>query len=206
MGNKPSASLSGVALAETAKLDDFPAKYPSAFKALTSDAYVDNIFITAADHETLRSKIAEVEHVAKQGGFYFKPFIVSGERVSDVMVGVTASDECTDSSEKALGLYWHVEKDLLYVKADFQKPSKNKRGCKTVEVSMDPTLSVRVLPHLTLRACLSLHARPFDALGFILPTRVIGNILFRNMLQLLKKERKGKIPWDDIITGELKEK
>lgn len=109
MGNKPSASLSGVALAETAKLDDFPVRFPSAFKALTSDAYVDNIFLTAADHKALRSKIDELEHVAKQGGFYFKPFIISGEKISDIIVGVTASDESTASSEKALGLYWHIE-------------------------------------------------------------------------------------------------
>ena len=35
MGNKPSASLLDVALAETAKLNDFPSTYPTAFKALT---------------------------------------------------------------------------------------------------------------------------------------------------------------------------
>ena len=94
---------------------------------------------------------------------------------------------------------------MLYVKADFEKSGKSNWSCTTIEVTAGPT-SVRVLPHLTLRVCLSLHSRPFDALGFILPTRMIGNILFRNTLQLMKKEKKGKIPWDDVITGELKEK
>ena len=95
MGNKPSAALSGVALAETAKLRNYADCYPSAFKALTTDAYVDNVFLTAPNHVQLKSKIDEIEFVAKQGGFFFKPFIVSGERIPDITLGGPAS---TDSA------------------------------------------------------------------------------------------------------------
>lgn len=49
-----------------------------------------------------------------------------------------------------------------------------------------------------------MHARPFDPLGLILPTKVIGNILFRHTLQQIKKDNRGKIPWDEPIEGELK--
>ena len=75
MGNMPSAGLSGTALSETAKLDDYPVRYPHAHKALTEDNYVDNVFLTASDHEKINTKIAEIEAVAAKGGFFFKPFM-----------------------------------------------------------------------------------------------------------------------------------
>ena len=44
MGNKPSGSLSQVALRQTSELDDNAEKYPIAHEAITADSYVDNIF------------------------------------------------------------------------------------------------------------------------------------------------------------------
>ena len=206
MGNKPSASLSGVALSETAHLNNFANEYPAAFKALTKDAYVDNIFITAPDHKSLKSKIKDVEFVAGHGGFFFKPFIISGEDFPDVVIGVSVPAAVELHEEKALGLYWEVKRDLIYVKADLGKPGKNtRRGTPEINVIVEPDSHVTVAPKLTLRTCLSLHARPFDALGLVLPTRMIGNILFRETLQTLKKDKKGKIPWDETITGEMKD-
>ena len=100
MGNKPSASLSGVALSETAKLYDFPKQYPAAHKALTPDAYVDNVFLTASSHETIRAKIAEVETVAAQGGFFFKPFVISGDCQPDVIIRAASPDTIETNEEK----------------------------------------------------------------------------------------------------------
>ena len=57
MGNISSPGLSGVALRETARLEDYPIKYPSALQALTEDTYVDNVLIVAESHEILRNKI-----------------------------------------------------------------------------------------------------------------------------------------------------
>ena len=160
MGNKPSASLSGVALSETARLGDFSKKYPAALKALTTDAYVDNVFVTAPNHETLREKIKEIEMVASKGGFFFKPFIVSGEELPDVVIGVSLPDAIAANEERALGVYWNVQEDTFYVKANLT--GCGKRGKSVVEVITDEHLYVTVAPHLTIRACLSLHARPFD--------------------------------------------
>ena len=52
--------------------------------------------------------------------------------------------------------------------------------------------SKEIKPVLTLRISLSIHAKTYDPLGLVLPTRMMGNLLFRNTLQLLKKEQKGK--------------
>ena len=207
MGNMPSAGLSGTALSETAKLDDYPVRYPHAHKALTEDNYVDNVFLTASDHEKINTKIAEIEAVAAKGGFFFKPFIISGQKQPDVCIGVVLPDQIGINEEKALGVYWNVTDDTFYIKADLIKASKKvKHGVKSAEVMVDPTLQVSIAPHLTLRVCLSLHSRPFDPLGLARPTKIIGDILFRNTLQHIKKGNKGKIPWDDIIEGILKDK
>ena len=206
MGNKPSASLSGVALSETARLDNVHTDYPAAFQALTRDAYVDNVFLTAANHDELKAKIAEIEYVASRGGFFFKPFIVSGEDSHEIMIGLTLPDAVSSNEEKALGVYWNVKEDTFYIKSNLTKVRKRvKRGVKAIDVSVSEQFLVTIAPHMTLRACLSLHATPFDALGLVLPTKVIGNILFRNTLQVIKKGNKGKIPWDDVIEGDLKE-
>ena len=207
MGNKPSASLSGVALAETANLEDFSKRFPAAHKALTSDAYVDNIFLTAPTHAAIRKTIGEIELVAAKGGFFFKPFVVSGDNQPDSIIGVALPDTIEPDEEKALGVYWDIQGDTLYVKADLVKSGRGVKGSKSASlVIIDPSSRVVITPHLTLRVCLSLHARPFDPLGLILPTKVIGNILFRSTLQSMKKDNKGKIPWDEAIEGEVKTK
>ena len=51
MGNKPSTNISNVALQETTKLNGFDQIYPAACQALSRDAYVDNIMVTAKDHK-----------------------------------------------------------------------------------------------------------------------------------------------------------
>ena len=39
----------------------------------------------------------------------------------------------------------------------------------------------------------------FDPLGLVMPTKMIGNLLFRISLQVIKKEGKGRIPWDECL-------
>ena len=62
-------------------MEDFPAKYPVAFQALTEDSYVDNTFLTAPDHETINTAIEEVNLVAEKGGFKYKEWIISGKPI-----------------------------------------------------------------------------------------------------------------------------
>ena len=98
-----------------------------------------------------------------------------------------------------MGLSWDVKPDLLSVKPALL--AEKKKGGVPVLVSesliLNPSLS------LTLRLCLSIHAQSFDPLGFVLPVRMIGNILFRKTLQFLKFSQAGagstKIPWDMLI-------
>ena len=45
--------------------------------------------------------------------------------------------------------------------------------------------------------------RIFDPLGLVMPTKMIGNLLFRISLQVIKKEGRGRIPWDEGLPESL---
>ena len=190
MGNKPSSNISIVAIKETAKLDDFETKYPFAYQALMFDSYVDNVFLTAPDTETLVQGITEIETVSAKGGFKFKEWIVSGQNIPEQKVSIKLPNAIDPEEEKALGVFWNVKDDQFYVKPGITDSEKSLIGCHTIDRSKN--LPPEVKPVLTLRIGLSFHAKTYDPLGLVLPTRMIGNLLFRKSLQIIKMEQKGK--------------
>ena len=201
MGNKPSGNLSLVALKETADLASNKMDFPAAYQAIKYDSYVDNIFVTASNSKELQQKISEIEKVSSMGGFHYKEWIVSGQNIPEQLIGVPLENSLASEEEKALGIYWDVKEDEFYVKSNLGKPSKRvKRKDVVVDVSeVNGKRFLEIKQHLTLRICLSLHALSYDPLGFVLPTRMIGQLLFRDSLQDLKKDRQGKIPWDEPL-------
>ena len=115
-----------------------------------------------------------------------------------------ASSPFDDEEEKALGLMWNSTKDILYVKVNIEKKPKKVTRKKIYEVIVDPSVTIK--PHLNIRIALSIHMKPYDPLGLVLPTRMIGMLLLRETMQKLKKQIKGPVPWDEIIEGDLLEK
>ena len=151
----------------------------------------------------MEEDIKAVEKVAAEGGFFYKPWVVSGQNVSDQMVLNTEEVE----DERALGIMWSIKDDLFYIKVGAS--GKKIASINISQIIQNPELK------LTLRICLSLHAKAFDPLGLILPLKMRGNLLFRNTLQFLSslsKELKEndkvskKLPWDFEVGGNLKEK
>lgn len=202
MGNKPSANCSQVALKETAYLKDNNVKFPAAAEALSKNSYVDNTFTVDDNLVDVDKNIKDIEMVAAGGGFYYKPWVISGQEVGDQMVLNTEDIE----DERALGVMWSVKDDVFYIKVGASGK------LKSVSVSLPQILENPDLK-LTLRACLSLHAKAFDPHGLILPVKVQGNLLFRKTLQAIKSEaellpesdiKAKKMPWDCEISGNLK--
>ena len=184
MGCKPSSNLSIIALKETAFINDNHETHPDAAKALVDDSYVDNTFIAKDTHKELFKVIAETEEMAKVAGFFYKPWVVSGDDVPDQqLVNVDDVEE-----EKALGIHWDVKNDKLFVRV--RAGAKKKLSfSSTIVISLldiveNPTLRLR------LRDCLSLHARAWDPLGIILPVKMNGSLLFRETLQHLNSKAK----------------
>ena len=99
------------------------------------------------------------------------------------MISVHLTNDIGIEEEKALGLSWDVSKDELFVKVDFTKGSKNKSGSSKIIISEITDKFIldmkQMAPKLRLRDCLSIHSKPFDPLGFVLPLRMVRNLLFR---------------------------
>ena len=114
-------------------------------------------------------------------------------------------------------MYWDVSEDEFFVRLDLSDaekeilPSsvftsssgKNTESAETEEIEVKQGIPQLMKPKLTIRMSLSFHAKVFDPLGLVLPTRMIGMLLFRTSLQELKKELKGRIPWDEHLEGNL---
>ena len=207
MGLIPSTNIAVIAMKETSKLGNFKVDKPDAHQALSKDSYADNTFVMGNSPEAVKNKVAEVEYVAGQGGFKYKEWTFSGEKVPHHVISVHLPNQIGVEEEKALGLYWDVAADEFYVKVDVTCGSKKKSGSSKIIISEDSGRCIidtkQLVPKLTLRDCLSIHSKPFDPLGFVLPVRMVGNLLFRKSLQVMntKESReannvKGPIPWD----------
>ena len=249
MGNCPSTNISIVAVKETSELEDYRTRYPMAHKALNQNTYVDNVFHGADSKEELDNGINEIELVAAKGGFKFKEWTISYQKIPEKVIGIKLPNAIDPNIEKALGVFWDVEEDKFYVKPSFTEqdrellskfvsadynttgssPGNLNTTCSSpgnfnttgsisrinntigsfsgTEKKLRPCLGMIVKNNpklkLNLRICLSFHSKPYDPLGFVLPTRMVGNILFRKTIQSLKKERQGKIPWDEDLGAEL---
>ena len=125
MGSKPSVPISGVAMAETGKLEDFEQRYPVAYEALTNKAYVDNIFHTAPSYDKVKADIDEIEFVAARGGFYFKDWVISGQEIQQQIISVSLPNQISEDEERALGVNWDPKFDTLSIKVDVSKPPKS---------------------------------------------------------------------------------
>ena len=142
-----------------------------------------------------------MEYVAGVAGFSYKPWVVSGDNVPDQLL-VNAQDV---DEEKALGVHWKVKEDELFVKLG----NGGKGG--TMRISLSSIIDNPLLK-LSLRECLSFHAKAFDPSGLVLPVKMVGNLLFRQTLQYLSlktkagNQEKGGLPWDMEVDGKLKEK
>ena len=118
--------------------------------------------------------------------------------MSDQVIGNQLPDLTALDEEKALGVHWDARQDLLYDLSSIGKKRRNSEVCLEI-CDEGPVKTVTVKPHMSLRICLSLHARTYDPLGLVLPLRMHGNLLLRETLQFLKKDKKGGIPWDEQI-------
>ena len=201
MGNRPSTSISGVAVKETTKLEDYMDRFPVARQALDRDSYVDNTNVGADSHEQILKKIEEIEYVAGKGGFYFKPWIISGAKCDNLLLGPRTEN---GTVEKNLGILWLVDIDHLQVKPSICFGGNKRRGSPISLLPVLGNIEKALQLKLKLKDCLSVHARCFDPLGLVLPVKMTGNLLFRHTLQTLKIRTGSKnIPWDEVIQSPL---
>ena len=138
--------------------------------------------------------------------FSYKPWIIGGKsNLQEQSLPSRSLAAEVNQEEKALGIHWNVEQDRLFIKGE--PTVKNKNCTPYTNFRENPKLK------LSLRCCLSLHSKPYNPLGLILPIKMKGNILFRQTLQDLSTAKKPKLkskpssnlPWDEEIVGPIKE-
>ena len=211
MGNKISSNFSIIAVNETAELQDFPTKFPDAYEALTKNTYVDNVLVVKPTVEEIKKTIEQIEFVSAQGGFFYKPWIISGQDVPHQVIPVALPNAVSVEEERALGMNWNVLEDTFSVNAGAVLGGGKKGGEAVTEVVEDNnSLILNPTLKLSLRICLSVHAKAYEPLGFMFPTKMVGAILFRKTLQFINakfpvskaecKGQKGKIRWDFQIS------
>ena len=108
MGNKISSNFSIIAVNDTAELVDFPTRFPDAHKALTEDTYVDNVLVVKPTFEEIKITVEQIELVSAKGGFFYKPWIISGQNIPHRVIQVTLPNAISVDVEKELGINWHV--------------------------------------------------------------------------------------------------
>ena len=85
---------------------------------------MDNTFVTASNVKEMHGKIEEIEFVAKQGGFKYKEWVVSGQNVPEQVISVALPNAIGVNEEKALGVHWDVMQDKFFIKVDISIGSK----------------------------------------------------------------------------------
>ena len=109
--------------------------------------------------------------------------------------GKLVSLQVYDDVEKALGLYWCLVNDEFFVRLEISDEDRQLLDLLGGNISpSSDQLPREMKPKLTLRICLKFHMKIFDPLGLVMPTKMIGNLLFRISLQVIKKDGKGRIP------------
>ena len=102
------------------------------------------------------------------------------------MLQVTLPNTTLVDEENALGINWHVMEDLFSVRADVVLGG-GRTGQEVTEVLVKKYMSLIINPEikLSLRICLSIHAKAYDPLGLVFPTKMFGALLFRKTLQFV---------------------
>ncbi|RXN19135.1 gag-pol fusion poly [Labeo rohita] len=142
IGDKPAGCIAQLAMRETANLPSF-AHLEEERRVLQHDSYVDDILTSHNDLHQLQSIVANVELILKAGGFYLKPWVFSGQSgrgESEDKLSRTEEkimvlpNQMHDDDNKALGLGYSTEEDMLYVMTSVNF-SKRKRKCDLVKTS-----------------------------------------------------------------------
>ena len=140
---------------------------------LNNNFYVDNLFYTGCDQQSLIELYRSCYNRMKEGGFDLRGWISNGEIVQGQFSADGRSSTHNLDYEKLLGYRYFPKTDMLKL---------NKFEIKVEEV-------------ITKRVVLSLLARLFDPLGFTLPCLVKIKVLLRSLW--LKK-----LDWDVTLSSD----
>ena len=179
-GDRPAGCLAVIALQQTA--DMFSDISPKAARVLKHDSYMDDIVSGSDSVKGARELISDIKHIASQGGFHFKEFVVSGDPIQ-------AKGSLEDHIEHVLGLLWSPSDDKLMFNVTINPNKKVKGERKPQDKSLKDI-------NLTKRICLRMINSLFDPFGILAPLTVLLKIKMKEYF--VKQENDFK--WDSSLS------
>ena len=149
------------------------------YEILNSNIYVDNVFFTGNDEQTLLSMYNECLQRLSSGGFFLRSWASNSNELKDKFLVDKSNSTHGSCIEKLLGYEFNTSNDTIKI-ASSSDVSENK-----------------VTTPITKRFVLSLLSKYFDPIGLVLPVTVGGKILLREIWA-------SKTDWDVEISENLK--
>ena len=196
-GDRPSGCIVMLAMKETAKM--MKNEYPTAYRIIDEDSYVDDIIHSMDNIDKVRTATKEVEHVLDQASFKIKNWTISDTPNQNDNINLLDAN-----SERVLGMQWYPAADefCFEVKLNF---SAKRRGVR-IDANITKNGVIDEIPEiLTKRLVLSQIATIYDPLGLISPFILKGKLLMRTVMTFSNNQGK-KLDWDTPLPPDLKEK
>ena len=196
-GDRPSGCIVMLAMKETAKM--MKNEYPTAYRIIDEDSYVDDIIHSMDNIDEVRTATKEVEHVLEQASFKIKNWTISDTPNQNNNINLLDAN-----SERVLGMQWYPAADefCFEVKLNF---SAKRRGVR-IDANITKNGVIDEIPEIfTKRLVLSQIATIYDPLGLISPFILKGKLLMRTVMTFSNNQGK-KLDWDTPLPPDLKEK
>ena len=197
-GDRPSGAIAILALRKTAEM--FKNEFPESALILINNSYVDDIIFSVDRIDIAESRMSEIGHILKEGGFDIKEWNVSKkERNSNPMINIADKD-----TDKVLGILWNSESDKFkfQINLNFSKKHHNVRLDSNIKEHEFPYKFPKVL---TKRLILSQIASLYDPIGLLSPFTLQAKLLMRELI--IEQRSYVNVPekkiWDLAVSNQL---
>ena len=191
-GSKASPWISSTALFKLLELHEHTD--PELVRQVRRSIWVDDILLSFDGEEEVRASIKRLEEIFQQGSFKLAKYTASKESLlQDVREDQRLFKDTTATETKALGVTWDTKDDQLYVGRDLQPAFEGKKK-----------------NHDCKRSVARMVASVYDPLQFLLPWKVGGNLLIRDIWKhhdaeaaRRKISKTAKVLWDEPLPEDL---
>ena len=214
MGDKPSGSIAQIAMRKTAELPQYN-EMKTERRVVVEDSYVDDIMTSHNDKGELQKITKGVSDLLRGGNFHVKEWIMSGEPTpnkdgnliatkTSPGVSVLLPNQRQEGVEKALGMFYHTEQDVLSIHTSINFSVKKMKRRIGTDLHAEEVRG-NTPEKLTRRILLSQHAALYDPVGLVAPAKIKGAILVRKAFQEAGGGELTSVTWDEPLSAELRE-
>ena len=190
-GSKASPWISSTCLFKT--LDRFVEAEPALVERIKRSIWVDDVLLSAPSIKEAQEAIVKMEKMFITSSFKMAKFAASHDEIleklpADKLLFQKGEKKGTLEITKALGVSWNLEDDTLFVGQNIEEAFQRKK------------------PYDTKRSVASMVAKIYDPLSILLPWKIGGLILLKDIWQHQQEEatkrgisKTAKLFWDEPL-------